>query len=127
LNTTVASTDALMKRLGVGAPKPPGSPAGEPFRIQDYTQTAAQLEATARQLTELIHALDRTLSPANLAQLSAQVAPAVQQVQAGGKSVVDYAFWRGVLLVAVILAAALIYRLVAARLLAAPRSKSNAS
>jgi methyl-accepting chemotaxis protein len=119
LNTTVVSLDALMKRFGVGEPKPPGPPAppGEPFRIQDYTQTAAQFEATARQLTELLQTLDTIASPENLARLTAQVGPAVQQVQAGGREVVDYAFWKALLLVAVVLVAALSYRLAVAKLL----------
>lgn len=118
LNTTVATTDALMKRFGVGEPKPPGpAPApGEPFRIQDYTQSAAQLEATARQLTELLHSVDRTLAPANLKNLSAEVSPVVQQAQAGGKDVVDYAFSRGLLLIAAIFVAALLYRFLSRRL-----------
>jgi hypothetical protein len=107
-----------MKRFGVGEPKPPGpAPApGEPFRIQDYTQSAAQLEATARQLTELLHSVDRTLAPANLKSLSAEVSPVVQQAQAGGKDVVDYAFSRGLLLVAAIFVAALLYRFLSRRL-----------
>jgi hypothetical protein len=118
LNTTLTTFDALMKRFGVGEPQPPGpaAPAGEPFRIQDYTQTAAQLEVTAKQLTLLLREIDQTLASPNLAKLSAQVAPVVQQAQASGKEVVDYAFWRGLLLVAAVLAAALVYRVVAGRL-----------
>jgi hypothetical protein len=38
--------------------------------------------------------LDRTMSSSNLGQFSAQVGPVVQQAQAGGKEVVDYAFSR---------------------------------
>lgn len=118
LNTTFTTFDALMKRFGVGEPPPPGPPAppGEPFRIQDYTQTAAQLEVTAKQLTLLLREVDQTLASPNLAKLTAQVTPVVQQAQASGKEVVDYAFGRGLLLVAAVLAAALIYRVVAGRL-----------
>jgi len=118
LNTTITSVDALMKRFGVGEPPPPGPkpPPGEPFHIEDYTRTAAQLEATARQLTELVRALDQATAPAKLGQLSAQVAPAVQQAQAGGKALVDYAFWRALLFVAAVLAAALAYRVLAVRI-----------
>jgi hypothetical protein len=127
LNTTLTTFDALMKRFGVGETNSTG-PAptnAEPFRIQDYTQTAAQLEATAKQLTELLVTLDQTLSSTNLAKLTAQVGPVVQQAQASGKEVVDYTFWRGVLLVAVALLAALIYRFLAARLTAKVNSKPN--
>ena len=83
-----------------------------------------QLEATARQLTELLVTLDQSIGSTNLAKLTAQVGPAVQQAQAGGKQIVDYAFWKGALLVVIGLVAALIYRFVASRLTATP-SKSN--
>jgi hypothetical protein len=127
LNTTVVSFDGLMKRFGVGEPKPAGptGAASAPFRIQDYTETAAQFEATARQLNELLRGLDQTLASPNLARLSAQVGPVVEQAQAGGKEVVDYAFRQGVLLVGIALAAALVYRFLAARLTPADRSRSR--
>ena len=111
LNTTLTTFDALMKRFGVGetnnAPAPTNA---EPFRIQDYTAMAAQLDATAQRLTELLVTLDRTLGSTNLLQLTAQAAPVVQSAKAGGKEIVDYAFWKGVLLVGVVLLAALVYR-----------------
>jgi hypothetical protein len=119
LNTTFTTFDALMKRFGVGEPKSGEPPPANavPFRIQDYTQSAAQIEATAGQLTELLGMLDRTMSSSNLGQFSAQVGPVVQQAQAGGKEVVDYAFWKGILLVVIVLVAALIYRFLVTRLL----------
>ena len=121
LNTTLTTFDALMKRFGVGetndsGPPPPPATNAEPFRIQDYTATAAQLEVTARQLTELILALDQTIASTNLAQLAAQVGPAVQQAQTGGREIVNYAFWKGILLIVILLVAALIYRFLGARL-----------
>jgi hypothetical protein len=120
LNTTLTTFDAVMKRFGVGEPTSAGPPTAdaEPFRIQDYAATAAQLETTARQLTELLVTLDRTSG-----QLSAQVGPAVQRAQAGGEELVDYAFWKGILLVAIVLAACLIYRILSSRL--APTTGSN--
>jgi hypothetical protein len=92
--------------------------SGGGFRIQDYTETAAQLEVTAKQLTELIRTLDQTLGSPNLAQLTAQVGPVVQQAQASSKEVVNYAFWKGLLLVALALVAALLYRLIVTKLIA---------
>jgi hypothetical protein len=119
LNTTLTTFDALMKRFGVGdTNKPPSPPPtnAEPFRIQDYTATAAQLAVAARQLTELLVTLDQTLGSTNLAKLSAQVAPVVQQAQTGGKAIVNYAFWKGILLVVIALLAALIYRFLSLRM-----------
>jgi hypothetical protein len=127
LNTTLTTFDALMKRFGVGETNSAGPPDTnrEPFRIQDYGQTAAQLEGTARQLTELLHTLDRTLGSTNLSQLAAQVGPAVQQAQTGGKEFVDYAFWKGVLLVAIVLVAALVCRFLASRMARAARNRPD--
>jgi hypothetical protein len=127
LNTTITTLDGLMKRFGVGETnnaQPPNTNA-EPFRIQDYGQAAVQLEGMAGKLTELLQTLDRTLGSTNLAKLSEQVAPAVQQAQIGGKQVVDYAFWKGILLAAVALLAAFSYRFLASRL-AATKSKPPA-
>jgi hypothetical protein len=127
LNATFTTFDALMKRFGVGEPKngepPPANTV--PFRIQDYTQSAAQIEATAGRLTELLGILDRTIGSSNLAQFSAQVGPVVQQAQAGGKEVVDYAFCKGILLVVIVLVAALIYRFLVTRLLLLGKTKNS--
>ena len=119
LNTTLVTFDALMQRFGVGETNTAvtSSTNTEPFRIQDYTTTAAQLEATAQRLTQLLITFDHTLGSTNLAKFTAQVGPAVQQAQAGGKEVVDYAFWKGVLLLAIAFGFVLIYRLLTARLL----------
>ncbi|MCE9614558.1 MAG: hypothetical protein K8T26_09795 [Lentisphaerae bacterium] len=120
LTTTITTFDALMERFGVGDTTnaaPPETNAA-PFRIQDYTASAAQMEATARQLTELLLTLDRTIGSTNVSQLAAQVGPVVQQAQSGGKDVVDHAFWRGALLVLIALAAALAYRYLAGRMAA---------
>jgi hypothetical protein len=127
LNTTITTFDGLMKRFGVGDTNQAGPPDtnSAPFRIQDYGQTAVQVEGMARQVTELVKTLDQTLDSTNLSKLAAQVGPVVQQAQTGGKEVVDYAFWKGILLVALALAAALIYRFISARLRPAIRSKSE--
>jgi hypothetical protein len=120
LNTAITTFDALMKRFGVGEPKPARSPGthAEAFRIQDYGQTAGQVEAMARQLTELLDALDQALGPTNLSRLSAHVGPVVLQAQRGGKELVDYAFWKGLLFVALVFVGALMHRVLAARLTA---------
>ncbi|MBL9136139.1 MAG: hypothetical protein JNK85_09740 [Verrucomicrobiales bacterium] len=126
LTVTLGTFDALMKRFGVGEPKPPtppnpdpaahSNPPAAPFRIQDYGETAARIEAAARQLHALVESVQDTLGSTNLSQLPATFEPAVQQARAGGKEVVDYAFQRGALLIGLCLAAALAYRFLAARL-----------
>jgi hypothetical protein len=116
LNTTLTTFDALMKRFGVGETNNAGPPDtnSAPFNILDYARTAAQLEATARQLTELLDRFDQTIASTNLTQLSTQA-------ESGGKHVVDYAFWRAVLFVVVVLVAFLVYRFVSARILSGRR------
>jgi hypothetical protein len=121
LNATLTSFDALMKRFGVGEMAKAQRPATntEPFRILDYAQTASQLESTAQELTKLVQSLDLLLGSSNWSALSAQVGPAVQQAQTGGKEIVDYAFGRSILLFAILCAmvagTALLYRLATSR------------
>jgi hypothetical protein len=126
LNTTLTTFDALMKRFGVGETNsaPVADTNAVPFRIEDYLQTAAQLEATARQLTELLVTVDQTLGSTNLAQLPARVDPVFQQAKSGGKEVVNHVFRMGVWFVAIVLAAALIYRFLTVRMTSAS-AKSN--
>lgn len=126
LNTTLTTFGTLMKRLGVDEANKEGPPKtnAEPFRIQDYGQTAGRLETAARQLTELLHTFDQTLGSTNLTQLPAQVEPVVRKAQAGGKELLDCAFWKGVHFVGLVLASALIYRILGARLTPALNSKA---
>lgn len=118
INTTLTTLDALLARLGVDKTKQTTAPKtnAEPFRIQDYTETAVHLEAAAKQLTELVNAIDHALSSTNVASLTDKITPAVEQAKTSGKAVVDYAFWKGVLLVGIALLAALIYRFATSRL-----------
>jgi hypothetical protein len=127
LNATLDTFDSVLKRLGVGVTNSatPASTNSHPFNIDDYTQTAVQLEATARRLTELFVTFDQTLGSTNLGRLAAQVSPAVERAQAGGKEVVDYAFRRGLLLVAVVLVIVVLYRLVVARQATAARPRAE--
>jgi hypothetical protein len=131
LNTTLTTFDALMKRFGVGETNNAGPPDtnSAPFRIQDYGQTAVQLEGAARQLTELLRTLDQILDSTNLASLATKVSPVVQQAQTGGKEVVDYAFWKGILLLAIACGALLVTvclnRFLRARLPPATSPKSD--
>ena len=124
LNTTITTFDALMKRFGVGETNRirDSSTNANPFRVLDYAQTATQLESAARQLTELLRQLDQTTSATSLAHISASISPVVQQAQTSGKELVDYAFWKAILFVVLVIVAALIYRWLAARI--APSNKS---
>lgn len=70
----------------------------EPFRIGDYTATAAQINITAEHLTKLLEAFDDTISQERLDVLSERMSLLNKQAQASGKEVVDYAFKKLLLL-----------------------------
>jgi len=80
----------------------PSDPNAEPFRINDYTAAAAQINTAAQDLVKLLQTFDQTLAPAKLDSLSARLDAAIRQTQAGGKELVDYTF-RQILLLGLIL------------------------
>jgi hypothetical protein len=127
LNTTFRTFDTVMAHLGVGKTNKDASAKtnSEPFRILDYAQSAAHLEAMARQVSEMLITFDQTLGSTNLKRLTAQVSPAIEQAKAGGKEIVDYAFWRWLLLVSIVLVIIVLYRLVVLRLTSANRIRTG--
>ena len=70
----------------------PSNPNAEPFRINDYTAAAAQINAAAQDLVKLLQAFDQTLAPGKLDGLSARLDAVIRQTQASGKELVDYTF-----------------------------------
>ena len=129
LNTTLNTFNGVLKRLGLDETEQADSSQtnSNPFRVQDYGQAAVQLEAAAKQLTVLLETFDQTLGANSRSKLAAQIDPVVQQAQASGKSLVDYAFRKGVLFVAVVLLAALLYLFAAAYLTCTARNKKERS
>jgi hypothetical protein len=128
LNTTITTFDGLMKRFGIGETNSAAGPPhtnSAPFRVQDYGEAAVRVEAMAKQMTELIRALDRSIDSTNISRLTAQVTPAVQQAQAGGKDVVDYAFWKAMQFLVVAFLAALVYRFLSTRLVPGTRNRTG--
>ncbi|NOT10464.1 MAG: hypothetical protein HOP23_01285 [Methylococcaceae bacterium] len=72
----------------------PSSPNAEPFRINDYTAAAAQINATVQDLVKLLQAFDQTLAPGKLDGLSSRLDTVIRQAQNSGKELVDYTFSR---------------------------------
>lgn len=70
----------------------PSNPDAEPFRINDYTAAAAQINATAQDLVRLLQAFDQTLSPGQLDGLSTRFDALTRQTEASSKELVDYTF-----------------------------------
>jgi len=119
LDATVKSLDAFMHYVSP-PPKPgaPPAPAGKPFDVLDYGRTATDVAGMARELQTLLDSIDKS-GPA-LAKVGAETGENL-------KRVVDHAFWRGLVLILVLLVgslvAALAYRALARRLFveASPR------
>ena len=108
VDSAVVSLDRLLARFPAREPGESGQ--GRPFDITEYSAAAAEFTTTARQLTELIEALGRKGEP---------LATAVSGGAQAGRDLVDYLFWRalllGLLLLAGALLAALAYRAIAGR------------
>jgi hypothetical protein len=107
--TMLTTFDSVMARMGVDGSKDDAAPVPEkekeertPFRIQDYSEAAERLEASALRLTELLQTFDQTLG--------------VQRTRTETQALVDHLFRRALQLTGALLVAALVYRLVAARL-----------
>jgi hypothetical protein len=126
LHETLKTLDALVKRLTeagvIGGPPSPPQPGAEPFRIQDYTKAANQVEAATKQLTEAITAADQLLGSDGVRKLPERVAPIVERAESGARGLVNYAFTRVIVLLFLVLAAALAYRFLSKWMAAGPRA-----
>ena len=106
VGATVVALDAFVARFQPKDVEPAtGAPPRRPFDITDYARTAHELAATAQGLQALLVQLDASSAGVErLASASTQ----------GLREVVDHAFWRGIVLIAVLalagLFAALAYR-----------------
>lgn len=76
----------------------PSNPNAEPFRINDYTAAAVQINAAAQDLVKLLQAFDQTLAPGKLDGLSTRLDALARQAQTSGKELVDYTFGRTLIL-----------------------------
>jgi hypothetical protein len=106
VNTTIRTLDTLMARFKPAAATT-ATAAPRPFDITEYAATARDVAAAAQDLRALIEQMDT--SSASVERVAAS---ASQDLQA----LIDHAFWRGVylvlVLVAAVLAAALAYRFI---------------
>ena len=85
---TLKSFQEVLRQLDAS----PTSPDTEPFRINDYTAAAAQINAAAQDLVKLLQAFDQTLAPDKLDGLSIRLDALTRQTQDRGKELVDYTF-----------------------------------
>lgn len=113
LSVTITNTDALMKRFGVGEPKPPGAQVkpgtnSKPFDILEYAQVAEQATLLARELDSVVSNLHATLESPALEKLS-------DQATADVRGILNHAFLLAGGLVVLMLVCGLVYRAVAGR------------
>jgi len=129
--TMLATFDGVLERMGVDSSKSNAPPAqtqaaareeSTPFRIQDYSEAAERLEASALRLTELLQTFDQTLGANSREALAVQLDPVVRRTRAETEALIDHLFHRALQLIGALLLAALAYRLIASRISRAPRS-----
>ncbi len=123
LTGTIQSLDAFVHYVSPPPdPNAPPKPAGKPFDPLDFGKAATDVGGMARDLNTLLRSANET-APA-LAKIG-------QQTGDDLKRVVDHAFWRGLILIVVLLAgsvpARLAYRALARRYERAPESQASGS
>jgi hypothetical protein len=99
IDGTIRSVDALVARFDKPKPAPDAAAPGKPFDISEYTATARELAGAAQQLQALLVQLDT--SAGGVQNLTGSLAVHASRV-------VDHAFWRGVQLIVVLVAAILV-------------------
>jgi hypothetical protein len=113
LSMTITNTEVLMKRFGVGEPKPPGTPApprtnAKPFDILEYALAAEKATALAQQLDSVVSKLNTTIESPGLENVSTQATSEVRRL-------LNHGFLLAAGLVVLVFACALGYRVVARR------------
>ncbi len=112
-----AAMEVLAGRFKVGEPKPEGAKPGKPFEIAEYEGAASQFGATASEFRSMIESLNELLAASLLGEQLPDVAAAAE---AEGARVLRNSVWlvAGTTLVTfcAMLAALLVYRVLAARI-----------
>ena len=119
LTTTIESAERLLASFA----GPPGEPRpeGRPFDITDYAATAEAATATVEELNGLMAAMTELMSSPAWDERSAQLTAATDRAQTGLEQLIDRSYRRGHALIGVLivgsLLAALLYRVISARLI----------
>jgi hypothetical protein len=70
LNQTLLTFNQVVTRFENTNNPTPTTTNSQPFRIQDYTETARELDSTAQHLTELLQTFNQTVASTNLTHLT---------------------------------------------------------
>jgi len=114
-DTALRTFDGVMARFDRETPKEATKSDQPPFRIKDYAETAGEIALMSGQLTQLHNALKTSLNPEFMDLLSGTADSVAAKTQARGELLVDYVFYRILLLMAAGFLMALIYRYFCAR------------
>jgi len=107
LDELVRSTDRLMARFEPDPDAPTPTEPPRPFDINEYTRTVTELAATAREFQALVRDVDA---------LTPKITGPIEQASERMRGLVDYAFSRILFAILALLAAAIVYQVVARRL-----------
>jgi hypothetical protein len=98
LDTTVATLDQFVARFESDS----SEPSGQPFDINDYRRTAVEITEAARTLDELVASVDELLVTARPGEDESSFMAAVEVAEASGAQLIDRAFQRALVIVAVL-------------------------
>jgi hypothetical protein len=107
LDTLINSTDRLVSRFKPDPNAPPSAGPRRPFDINEYTRTATEFAAAARELQALVQDVDA---------LTPRLVEPIDQLSVQIRGLADYALSRILLAILAVLAAAIVYQLVASRI-----------
>jgi hypothetical protein len=117
---TLKIFDGVVAQFRHDPAEPKETSQGEPFRIKDYAETAAEIARMSDRLTILLNALQPNLNPEVFAKLTAEADTVAARTQQRGQDLVDYAFRKALELIAaasgLILASSLAYRYMTGRM-----------
>jgi len=118
LNTTLTTFDGLMKRFGVGEPKPEQGPKtnARPFNVLDYAKTANELAGAAQQLDAVLRSFNGTLESPGWRQRLTDFKGLSDHAQENATSVLNHAFWLAAGLIVLAFGCALLVKLLVAKM-----------
>lgn len=104
LTITIQAADTLAARFApaAGAVAAPVEPGKEGKGLEDFQSAAEKTAVAAERLTQLTKSIDQLLASPGLVDRKGGLQTVMQEVQGSGRELVNYAFWR--LLVIVIVA-----------------------
>ncbi len=112
--TAEAAKDVVVMTTKPGEPKPPRDPDAKRFDITEYTEVAVQTGDAISQARGLLGDLDKSLAADG----------GVEQVIGRVESLINLALWRGIMLIAAALVAAIAYRWISVRIARAGQGKA---